>query len=154
MKQTHFYYKNIDAPKPNQSNHIGASVIIIYDDKILLEHRADSDRWAIIGGGLDIHEDLISCAIREVKEETGLTFKKQDLQFYNIFDDPSRITQYPDGNIFRVITVVYHIELLALPVLKISLESRELKFFSKDEIRKLKIAETHIPIIEEFYTLQ
>lgn len=153
MKQAKFYYKNVGAPKPNRPNHIGVSIIIDYDNQILLEHRVDSDRWAIIGGGLQVDENLKSCAIREVFEETGQKLNKKDLQFYNIYDDPSRIAHYPDGNVLRVITVVYITKLLNHPVLKTSLESRELKFFSKDEIMNIKIAETHIPIIQEYYNL-
>jgi 8-oxo-dGTP pyrophosphatase MutT (NUDIX family) len=79
MKNTQFYYKNVFAPKPNKPNHIGVSVIIQFDNKILLEHRVDSNRWAIIGGGLNIDEDLVSCAIREVYEETGLSLDKNQL---------------------------------------------------------------------------
>lgn len=153
MKQAKFYYKNVDAPKPNRPNHIGVSVIIDYDNQILLEHRVDSDRWAIIGGGLQVDENLESCAIREVFEETGQKLNIKDLQFYSIYDDPSRIAHYPDGNVLRVITIVYLIKLLDLPVLKKSCESRELRFFSKNEIMHIKIAETHIPIIQEYYNL-
>lgn len=153
MKNTQFYYKNALAPQPNKPNHIGVSVIIQYDKKILLEHRVDSNRWAIIGGGLNIDEDLVSCAFREVYEETGLSLDKKQLRFYKIYDDPSRIAHYPDGNVLRVITVVYYINLLNCPILKTSLESKELKFFSKDEIMHIKMAETHIPIIQEYCNL-
>lgn len=153
MKNTQFYYKNVLAPKPNKPNHIGVSVIIQYDNKILLEHRVDSNRWAIIGGALNIDEDLVSCAIREVYEETGLSLDKNQLRFYKIYDDPSRIAHYPDGNVLRVITVVYYIRLLNCPILITSLESKELKFFSKDEIMHIKIAETHITIIQEYCNL-
>ena len=153
MKNTRFYYKNVFAPKPNKPNHIGVSVIIQYDNKILLEHRVDSNRWAIIGGGLNIDEDLVSCAIREVYEETGLSFEKNRLRFYKLYDDPSRIAHYPDGNVLRVITIVYYIKLMNFPILKTSLESKELKFFSKEEIMHINIAETHIPIIQEYCNL-
>lgn len=94
MKNTQFYYKNVFASKPNKPNHIGGSVIIQFDNKILLEHRVDSNRWAIIGGGLNIDEDLVSCAIREVYVETGLSLDKNQLRFYKIYDDPSRIVHY------------------------------------------------------------
>lgn len=154
MKKTEFYYKNVCAPKPNKPNYIGTSVIIQYGNKILLENRVDSNRWAIIGGGLNLDEDLVSCAIREVFEETGLKLDKNQLQFYKTYNDPSRIVHYPDGNVLRVITAVYHVKLLNFPILKTTSESKELKFFSKDEIASIKIAETHIPIIQEYYNLQ
>jgi len=96
---------------------------------------------------------LISCAIREVFEETGLLLDQNRIQFYKIYDDHSRIAQYPDGNTLRVITAVYFINLLDFPVLDTSSKSKELKFFSKDEIMRVKIAETHIPIIKQWYNL-
>lgn len=49
MKTARFYYNDPTAPKPNKPNLIGATVLIEYDKSLLLEHRADSERWAIIG---------------------------------------------------------------------------------------------------------
>ncbi len=93
-------------PNPNKPNHIGVSVIIQYAHKISLEHRVDSNRLSIIGWGLNIDENLVSCATREVLEETGIKFDKNQMQFYEIYDDPLKITHYTDGNVLRVITVV------------------------------------------------
>lgn len=150
MKNAIFYYQDKDAPKPNKPNHIGTSVFIQYQDKLLLEHRKDSDTWAVIGGGLNIDESLIEGAIREVKEETGILLDKKDLEFYKIYDDPTRIASYPDGNIMRIITVVYQAFLNELPNTICSSESRELKFFSRQELKDIVISATHIPIIEDY----
>ena len=148
--EAQFFYKDKNAPRPNCPNHIGTSVIIKVDDKILMEHRTDSDTWAIIGGGLKIDESLIECAIREVFEETGIRLSEQNIELYRIYDDPSRIASYPDGNVLRVITVVYRVHMKNCPELVCSIESKELRFCSKDELRKLVIAKTHIPIIEDY----
>ena len=145
-----FFYKDSTAPKPNKPNHIGTSVIIEIDNKILLEQRRDSDTWAIIGGGVKTSETLLECAIREVFEETGIELSEQNIQFYKIYDDPSRIASYPDGNVLRVITVVYRVRLNQYPKLICSEESRELKFFSKEELKEVEIAMTHVPIIENY----
>lgn len=152
MKQAKFYYRDANAPKPNRPNHIGTSVLIQYQDKLLLEHRTDSDTWAIIGGGLKLNESLVQCAIRETFEETGLELREEEMEIYKIYDDPSRIASYPDGNVLRVITVVYRIRLRKLPVLVCSSESRELRFFSKNELFHINIAQTHIPIMEDYLT--
>lgn len=40
-------------------------------NEVLLIHNNGSKKWEIPGGGLEIGEDLVECAIREVKEETG-----------------------------------------------------------------------------------
>jgi 8-oxo-dGTP pyrophosphatase MutT (NUDIX family) len=152
MKETRFYYKDNSAPKPNKPNHIGTSIIIKYNNMILLEQRCDSNRWAIIGGGLKTNESLVGCIIRETFEETGIYLSEDEIRLVKIYDDPSRIASYPDGNVLRVITVVYETELNYLPELFCSSESREIKFFSKDEIKNIDLAETHIPIIKDYFT--
>ncbi len=54
MTEAKFYYKNADAPKPNKPTHIGVSAIIRDTNRILLERRTDSNRWSLIGGGLQM----------------------------------------------------------------------------------------------------
>jgi ADP-ribose pyrophosphatase YjhB (NUDIX family) len=145
-----FYYKDSNAPKPNNPSHIGTSAIITYNGKVLLEKRKDSNRWALIGGGLKIDESLEQCILREVSEETGLVLQEKELSFYKVYSDPSRIAQYPDGNILRVITAVYLVELDGNHELVCSEESQELKYFSFEELRELNIAETHKHIIGDY----
>ena len=148
MTQAQFYYRDENAPKPKE-NRIGICVLLEYDGKLLLEYRADSDAWAVIGGGLKADETLTEGARREVFEETGLVLQEEKMEFVNIYDDPSRIASYPDGNVWRIITVVYRVRLETLPELICSEESRELRFFTKEELREVKVAATHILIIEQ-----
>lgn len=148
-KQARFFYQDEDAPKPNR-NSVGTVVLIEGDGKLLLEHRSDSKVWAIIGGGLETRENLAEGAAREVLEETGIHVAPKDLTFFGIYDDPSRIASYPDGNIFRILTVAYRLKLLEIPVLKCSSESRELRFFSRGELADVAIARTHVPILKEY----
>lgn len=149
MAQAQFYYRDKNAPKP-RGNRIGTCVLLEHDSKLLLEHRADSDTWAFIGGGLKVDERLTEGAMREVLEETGLVLREEQLEFVNICDDPSRIASYPDGNVWRIITVVYRVRLRELPELLCSEESRELRFFGKGELREVRVAATHIPILESY----
>lgn len=151
MGKARFYYKNTNAPKPNKPNHIGATILIFYKGKVLLESRADSNRWAFIGGGLFLDETLMDCVIRETIEETGLQLQNSDIVFKKLFDDPSIIIEYPDGNIFRSIMAVYQTNLVNMPELQCSNESNELKCFSPDELKNIKIVETHIPILKEYF---
>lgn len=150
MKQTEFFYKNLNAPKPNKPNLIGATILIEHNNMLLLEHRVDSEKWAIIGGSLETDESFMECAIREMREETGIDMNEKEMELYKIYDDPSIIISYPDGNIFRSIMIVYRIRLVELPELICSEESKELRFFTKEELKKVKIVETHIPILEDY----
>lgn len=153
MVEARFYYKNENAPKPNKPNHIGTCAIIQYEGKILLEKRTDSNRWALIGGGLKIDESLEQGIIREINEETGLMVKEESLNFWKICSDPSRIAEYPDGNIVRIISAVYLLKLDTKHELICSDESQELKYFSYGEIKELNIAETQRHIINEYLML-
>lgn len=150
MSKAKFYYKDINAPKPNKPNHIGTSAIIKYNNKILLEKRADSDRWGLIGGGLKLTESLEEGIIREIKEETDLKINEDLLEFWKIYSDPSRIAKYPDGNVLRIITAVYIVELIKDHKIKCSEESEELKYFNLNELSNINIAETHRHIIEDY----
>ena len=150
MGEAKFYFKNSNAPKPNKPISVGTCAIIRYNEKVLLEKRTDSNRWALIGGGLNIDESLEQCITREIKEETGLVIQEESLCFLKVYSDPSRIAEYPDGNILRIMTAVYQIELNMKHELICSEESQELKYFSLEELKKLNIAETHNHIIIDY----
>lgn len=68
------YFKN---PAP------GVSVLIIQDNCVLLGKRASGSsaagKWCIPCGFIEYNEDFLSAAIREVKEETGLTVALQSI---------------------------------------------------------------------------
>lgn len=148
---TKFYYKNVDAPMPNNPNHIGATVILKCKGKILFEKRVDCSRWSLIGGGLELSESVEECAMREVYEETGIKILESDLKLVKIHSDPSRIAQYPDGNIRRIVSVLFEVVLDDYEELKCSEESIELKWLSESEIGKIDIVETHDHIIKEYF---
>ncbi len=146
--QAKFYYQDKNAPKPNKPNHIGVTAILINDGKILFEKRSDCARWSLIGGGLNINETLQECFAREVFEETGLEVQAEN---FAIYDDPSRIVEYPDGNVLRIITAVFVKDIdIDEKALRVSRESIELRFFSFDEIKTVDIVETHRHIVEDF----
>ena len=52
-----------------------ASVAIIEDNRILLIQRGDFRVWGLPGGDVDPGESLARAAVREAREETGLTVK-------------------------------------------------------------------------------
>ena len=147
--QAKFYYQDKNAPKPNKPNHIGMTAILTKGNKILFERRSDCARWSLIGGGLKVDETLRECFSREIKEETGIELQAPNNFF--IYDDPTRIVQYPDGNILRIITAVFVKELgVDENQLTVSHESLELKFFNFDEIKSLDIVETHKHIVNDY----
>ncbi|MBR1893221.1 MAG: NUDIX domain-containing protein [Lachnospiraceae bacterium] len=143
--KTRFYHSK-EAPKPNKPIHLGAVALIRCKDSILLEKRADSERWSFIGGGLKMEESLEECIRREVLEETNLIVSNTKL--IEVFSNPYRIAAYPDGNILRIVTALFDVKIAEFNSMICSEESRELRFFNKTEISQIKLAETHLDILK------
>lgn len=122
--------------------------LIERDGSLLLERRSDCGRWGLIGGGIEVGESLEDALRREVSEETGLEVGEYEL--FCVFSDPSRIIRYPDGNVVRIISFVFRVEVESFETLRRSKESEELRFFEIDELRKLDIIETARPVIRQY----
>jgi len=143
-----------NAPKTTMPAHLGANAILTWEGKLLLEKRRDADVWGLIGGGCKKTETGREAIAREVYEELGLRISKERFQKRAVYDDPGRIAAYRDGSVWRMVIVVYALEFDREPVLRLSGESRELRFFAPDEVRNLKIAVTHEDIIKEQYLFE
>ena len=140
-----------NAPKTTQGAHLGANAIITCKGKLLLEKRRDADIWGLIGGGCKTYETGREAIARETYEELGLRVHKDRFQKLAVYDDPGRIAAYRDGSIWRMVIVVYGLEFEEEPQMRISSESKELRFFSREEIKDIEIAVTHEDIVEDWF---
>lgn len=143
-----------DAPKTTMPAHLGANAIITCKGKILLERRRDNDTWGLIGGGCKKTETGLQAIARETYEELGLRIPKEKFKKLAVYDNPGRIAAFRDGSIWRMVIVVYALELEEEPEMRISAESRELRFFTKEEAAALEIPVTHRDIVEEQFLNQ
>ena len=141
-----------DAPKTTMPAHLGANAIFTYNGKLLLEKRRDSDIWGLVGGGCKKYETGRDAIAREAYEELGIRIPKDKFQKLAVYDNPGRIAAYRDGSIWRMVIVVYGYDFPEEPVLRISSESKELRFFDKEEIAEIEIAITHADIVADWFT--
>ena len=141
-----------DAPKTTMPAHLGANVIFTYNGKLLLEKRRDSDIWGLVGGGCKKYETGRDAIAREAYEELGVRIPKMQFQKLAVYENPGRIAAYRDGSIWRMVIVVYGYDFPEEPVLRISSESKELRFFNKEEIAEIEIAITHADIVADWFT--
>lgn len=112
----------------------GAAAIIINDkEEILLQKRADRDKWGLPGGCQELGERFQDTIIREIKEETNLDVKEEDLKLIDIVSGSSRINDYPNGDVVINNTVLYCIKKYSGDLLWDS-ESKDLKFFPIDKL--------------------
>lgn len=140
-----------NAPKTTMGAHLGANAIITCGGKLLLEKRRDSDTWGLVGGGVKNHETEVQAMAREVYEELGIRVPKEKFQKLAVYGEPGRIAAYCDGSIWRMVIVVFGLELEKEPQIIISSESRAMRFFSKEELKDIDIVITHSDIVEDWF---
>jgi 8-oxo-dGTP pyrophosphatase MutT (NUDIX family) len=143
-----FFYRDPDAPRPNGPIGVGTIALIERDGMLLLEKRSDCGRWGFVGGGIEVDESLEDGLRREVLEETGLVVTGEEL--FAVFPGPSRVVRYPDGNVVRLMSFVYRVEVESFETLRRSEESEELRFFRREELLGLDVIETSKPVLDAY----
>ena len=103
------------------------------EGKVLLQRRGDSDKWGFPGGAIELGETPEMAAIRELKEETGLDVKVNDL--IGIYTDSEM--SYPNGDRAHSILIAYELEAVGGQLTCDNLETVGLKYFDLDEMPEL-----------------
>ena len=131
--------------------------------KVLLIQRKNKPyegMWALVGGALHNNEDLTDCAIREIKEKTGID--NIELSLCNVFGKVDR------SPVMRMVAVSYLgvIDSNRVKFLKETLETSNADWFSidnipslaydhneilKDALEKLKVEITRSNILKELF---
>ena len=107
----------------------------IFNDKgeVLLQKRADSNKWGFPGGAIELGETPQIAAIREVKEETGLDVEVGNLiGIYTEFN-----MEYPNGDKAQSICIAYELRLVGGHLSCDKDETLELKYFPLDDTPEL-----------------
>lgn len=146
-----FYRGDPNAPKTTMPAHLGVNAIIVWDGKLLLERRRDSGTWGLVGGGVKKRETELEAIAREIYEELGLRIPKERFQKLAVYGEPGRIAAFRDGSVWRMVIVMFGLELQEKPELTISAESRELRFFTREELKEIEIVVTHSDIVEDLF---
>ena len=146
-----FYRGDSNPPKTTMPARLGANAIITCNGKILLEKRRDCDIWGLVGGGVKKTESPLQAIAREIREELGLRIPLEKFQKLAVYGEPGRIAAYQDGSIWRMVVVIFSLELNEEPEMVISEESRALRFFSKEELKDIEIVVTHSDIVDDWF---
>lgn len=128
------------------SRDIAADSLVIKNGKVLLIKRHQETReggkWALPGGILEWNETLEECALKELKEETGVIGKI--IKFFKIYSNPQR---EPDDT--QNVTAVYLVHFIK-EVEKIDKKEVEKKAWFTLESLPKKIAFDHRKIIKDY----
>jgi len=91
----YYYYYNNNDPGAPKANSLVPSVNVVMtdeDEKVLVIQRSDNGNWAIPGGAVDLGESLTQAAVRETREETGITCEITGI--VGIYTDPRHVILY------------------------------------------------------------
>ncbi|MFI7119677.1 NUDIX hydrolase [Amycolatopsis sp. NPDC049868] len=129
------YYNDPNAPKAN-SIAVAVSAFIQDDEgRILMIRRTDNDLYSIPGGQLELGETLSEAAVREVREETGIECEVTGV--IGLYSNPNHVIAYDDGEVRQEFSICFRAKLLG-GNLRISNESREVLWVSRDALAQLK----------------
>ncbi len=136
--RTDFFYC-ADAPKANSIRPAAAVAILNEKKELLMLHRRDNKKWTLPGGTLEFGESMIDCALREVKEESGLSVEIKDI--IGTYTDPNIRVAYSDGEVRQEFTIVYYGEAKNLDV-RLDEESSQFVWMPLDKVNDLPLAES------------
>ena len=126
---------------------VGVGAIIIEEARVVLVKRAHAPlkaEWSIPGGVLEVGEMVREAAVREAREETGLIVEPKEL--LGVYDRVLRDAQQ---------RVQYHyvlIDFLCRRVggdLNAASDADEVRWFSREELSALKLAEDTLDVIRK-----
>lgn len=114
----------------------GATVIVMKDNKILLNLRSDTNTWGIPGGSMELGETLEQAAARELFEETGL--KAESFTLVKVFSGLDFYFEYPNGDMLYSVVALFRANDVSGELIISDGESFELKYFGLNELPELE----------------
>lgn len=133
------YYDDPAAPPANSLVPAASAIVIDAEGRILLHRRRDNDRWALPGGVMELGESLGDCAVREVREETGL--EVEPVGIVGIYSDPKHVFAYHDGEVRQEFSICLECRVVD-GELAVSEESYEVEFFTAGAIEVLPMVDS------------
>jgi len=118
---------------------VGVGAIIIEEDRVVLVRRAHppiQGHWSIPGGVLEVGEMIREAAVREAREETGLTVEPGELLgvYDRILHDAEKRVQY------HYVLIDFLCSRIGGELLAAS-DAAEVRWFAREELRALELAE-------------
>jgi 8-oxo-dGTP pyrophosphatase MutT (NUDIX family) len=115
-----------------------AVCVLIWDDdgRLLLMREAQTGVWQTVGGTVDPDESPSAAALREAREETGLTVRIDRLR--TALGGPGYRVHYPNGDLCSYVSIVFDAAVVSGELAGDD-EVAELRWFHADDLAALEI---------------
>ncbi|WP_318507051.1 NUDIX domain-containing protein [Bacillus sp. T3] len=134
------------APAANSIKPAAAVAIVNDQNEILLLQRRDNGKWTMPGGTMDFGEDLKTCAIREVQEETG--YKVEVTDIIGTYSNPKTVIAYSDGEVRQEFAILYR-GTITNGHFEMDSESTAYKWIKLEQATQLPMAESQKQRMED-----
>lgn len=142
-----YYLHDPFAPDPNRPARFGSALIIEAGGKILLQQRKDTFLWGLVSGDMHSSETFKDCAVRKCIVETGIRLFHDQVRPLHMFDDPSRIVSFLDGNIYRIVSYAFEAVLDEIPQCAPGKDVVDLRWVDPEELDDYSLIVTHQEIL-------
>lgn len=117
-------------------------VLIVHEDKVLLRKHDKYKVWLMVGGHIELDEDPVAAALREVQEEVGLTVELlgdvpqlSEGEGYRELLAPRFMNIHPISDTHQHISLVYVARALTTDIVEGEGEkSDEIRWFTNEEL--------------------
>ena len=116
---------------------VGATTLVFNNkNELLLNLRSDTNTWGIPGGSMELNETIEETAVRELKEEAGISADK--LELVAVLSGDEYYFEYPNGDKMCTVIVLFKVLNYTGEIKVSDNESKQLKFFSLDALPNME----------------
>lgn len=99
--------------------------------RVLLIQRSDNGHWALPAGAMELGESIADCAVREVREETGLRALR--VSAFALYTGPDRTHTNMYGHTYQIFTTAFRVEDWDGDLQRVTDETTDAGFFPRDQ---------------------
>lgn len=116
---------------------VGATTLVFNDkNELLLNLRTDTNTWGIPGGSMELNETIEETAIRELKEEAGISADK--LELVSVLSGKDYYFEYPNGDKMCTVIILFKVLNYTGNIKVSDNESKQLKFFALNDLPNME----------------